>query len=58
MSKVDNRGIKIYLDTTNYKQGINEIVSQTEKYKKKLEDLEKSGKGTTLAAQKLRSEIF
>ncbi len=57
MSKVDNRGIKIYLDTTNYKQGINEIVSQTEKYKKKLEDLEKSGKGTTLAAQKLRSEI-
>lgn len=57
MSKVDNRGIKIYLDTTNYKQGINEIVSQTEKYKKKLEDLEKSSKGTTLAAQKLRSEI-
>lgn len=57
MSKIDNRGIKIYLDTTNYKQGIDEIVSQTEKYKKKLEDLEKSGKGTTLAAQKLRGEI-
>lgn len=57
MSKSDNRGIKIYLDTTDYKQGIDEIVAQTAKYKKELQELESSGKGTSKTAETLRTRI-
>lgn len=57
MSKVDNRGIKIYLDTTDYKRGAEELAKETKKYSKELENLEKSGKGTSKEAENLRSKI-
>ena len=49
------RGIKVYLDSTDYSKGIKDITDKTQKYTQQLSDLEKAGKGNTLQAEKLRT---
>lgn len=51
------RGIKIYLDTTRYSEGINQLVSSTKKYEAELKQLQEAGQGNTAQAQKLEAQI-
>lgn len=56
-TKVDNRGIKVYLDTTDYAKGSQEVAKQTDEMKKRLESLEQAGQGTSEEAKNLRKEV-
>lgn len=57
MSNDTRRGIKVYLDSSDYAKGIKDITDRTEKYTEKLNELEKAGKGNTAQADKLRIQI-
>lgn len=51
------RGIRIYLDTTKYSQGIGQLVSSTREYEAELKKLQLAGKGNTEEARKLERQI-
>lgn len=51
------RGIKIYLDTTRYAEGIQQLVSHTQKYASSLKQLQDAGLGNSIQAKKLESQI-
>lgn len=51
------RGIKIYLDTTRYAEGIQQLVSHTQKYTSELKQLQDAGLGNSIQAKKLEAQI-
>lgn len=51
------RGIKVYLDSQGYGQGIKEMQETTAKYRKELQLLEQQGKGNGKEADRLRRKI-
>lgn len=52
------RGIKVYLDSQGYGKGIDEMVAQSEKFRKKLAELEAAGKGNGKQADNLRKKLL
>ena len=51
------RGIKVYLDSQGYGKGMDEMNKKTDEYRKRLNELEKAGKGNTSQADRLRKQI-
>lgn len=52
------RGIKVYLDSQGYGKGIDEMVAKSEKFRKKLAELEAAGKGNGKQADNLRKKLL
>lgn len=52
------RGIKVYLDSQGYGKGIDEMVAKSEKFRKKLAELEAAGKGKGKQADNLRKKLL
>lgn len=51
------RGIKIYLDTTKYSQGMKQLSQATREYEFTLKGLREAGKGNTEQAKRLEAQI-
>jgi len=51
------RGIKVYLDTTDYTKGMQAIVQKTAEYTHSLQELEAAGEGNSKAADKMRQTL-
>lgn len=51
------RGIRIYLDTTKYSQGMKQLSQATQEYESTLKGLQEAGKGNTEQAKRLEAQI-
>ena len=57
MADDTKRGIKVYLDTTDYSKGVDDLINKTKGYTAQLNELEAAGKGNTIQAERLRAQI-